>query len=103
MSASSLHLIVGCDRAASLEQVFDRRALREFDHRVLFQMSATDSAQIIDGSDAAELGPCRALLCREDRGTVTRFRPYGVLSDEARLEVAAALGGPSGSAQVPAG
>ena len=26
-----LHLIVGCDRAASLEQVFDRRALREFD------------------------------------------------------------------------
>lgn len=98
-----MHLITGCDRAASLEQVFDRRAMREFDHRVLFQMSATDSAQIIDGSDAAELGPCRALLCREDRGTVTRFRPYGALSDEAQAELVAAFRGRSGSADVPSG
>lgn len=97
-----LHLIVGCDRAASLEQVFDRRALREFDHRVLFQMSATDSASVIDGGDAAELGPCRALLCREDRGTVTRFRPYGLLADEGRVELAAAFRGRSGAADVPA-
>jgi len=96
-----LHLVVGCDRAASLEQVFDRRALREFDHRVLFQMSATDSASVIDGSDAAELGPCRALLCREDRGTVTRFRPYGLTPDEARADLAQAFRGRSGSADVP--
>ena len=75
--AHGIHLIVACDRAASLEQVFDRRALREFDHRVMFQMSANDSAQLIDSSEANDLGPHRALLYREDRGTVTRFRPYG--------------------------
>ena len=75
-----LHLVVGCDRAASLEQVFDRRALREFDFRVMFQMSATDSAQLIDSSAANDLGPNRALLYREDRGTVARFRPYGMPS-----------------------
>lgn len=72
-----MHLLVVADRAASLEQVFDRRALREFDSRVMFQMSATDSAQIIDSSEANDLGPYRALLYREDRGTITRFRPYG--------------------------
>ena len=97
-----LHLIVGCDRAASLEQVFDRRALREFDHRILFQMSATDSASVIDTGDAAELGPCRALLCREDRGTVTRFRPYGLLADDGRAELVAPFRGRAGSAEVPA-
>jgi hypothetical protein len=73
-----IHLLAACDRAASLEQVFDRRSLREFDHRVMFQMSANDSAQLIDSSDANDLGPHRALLYREDRGTVSRFRPYGL-------------------------
>ncbi|MEM1109599.1 MAG: FtsK/SpoIIIE domain-containing protein [Planctomycetota bacterium] len=77
-----MHLIVFADRAASIEPVFDRRALREFDNRVMFQMSATDSAQIIDSSEANDLGPYRALLYREDRGTITRFRPYGMPSDD---------------------
>lgn len=77
-----IHLLVVADRAASLEQVFDRRALREFDNRVMFQMSATDSAQIIDSSEANDLGPYRALLYREDRGTITRFRPYGLPTDK---------------------
>jgi hypothetical protein len=76
--AVGIHLLAACDRAASLEQVFDRRSLREFDHRVMFQMSANDSAQLIDSSDANDLGPHRALLYREDRGTVSRFRPYGL-------------------------
>jgi len=77
-----MHLLVVADRAASLEQVFDRRALREFDSRILFQMSATDSAQIIDSSEANDLGPHRALLHREDRGTIARFRPYGTPSED---------------------
>ncbi|MBB6428338.1 FtsK/SpoIIIE domain-containing protein [Algisphaera agarilytica] len=77
-----MHLIVVADRAASIEPVFDRRALREFDNRVMFQMSATDSAQIIDSSEANDLGPYRALLYREDRGTITRFRPYGMPSED---------------------
>ncbi|MEM8737375.1 MAG: FtsK/SpoIIIE domain-containing protein [Planctomycetota bacterium] len=89
-----LHLIVVGDRAASLDQVFDRRALREFDSRVMFQMSATDSAQLIDSSDANDLGPYRALLYREDRGTITRFRPYGPPTEEALARFHTALSRP---------
>ena len=92
-----IHLLVACDRAASLEQVFDRRSLREFDHRIMFQMSATDSAQLIDSSEANDLGPNRALLYREDRGTVTRFRPYGQPSDEDHRRLAQAMKSMTGS------
>ncbi|MEM7624648.1 MAG: FtsK/SpoIIIE domain-containing protein [Planctomycetota bacterium] len=89
-----MHLLIACDRAASLEQVFDRRALREFDNRVMFQMSATDSAQLIDSSAANDLGPYRALLYREDRGTIARFRPYGVPSDDDLTRFKTALNRP---------
>ncbi|MEM7576038.1 MAG: FtsK/SpoIIIE domain-containing protein [Planctomycetota bacterium] len=75
-----VHVVAWADRAASIDTVFDRRDLREFDSRVLFQMSANDSAQIMDSTDANELGGFRALLQREDRGTVSRFRPYGPIS-----------------------
>ena len=71
-----IHLLLWCDRVGSLERVCDRRDLREIDQRVLFQMSANDSAQLIDANDANDLGPHRALLHREDHGTLTKFRPY---------------------------
>lgn len=90
-----MHLMIVGDRAASLEQVFDRRALREFDNRVMFQMSATDSAQIIDSSEANDLGLYRALLYREDRGTITRFRPYGMPSADALTRFRTSLARPS--------
>ena len=89
-----MHLLVACDRAASLEQVFDRRALREFDSRIMFQMSATDSAQLIDSSAANDLGPYRALLYREDRGTIARFRPYGIPSADDLQRIKSALSRP---------
>ncbi|MCC6681088.1 MAG: hypothetical protein IT445_09320 [Phycisphaeraceae bacterium] len=75
--AVGIHTIAWCDRAAALDQMFDRRDLRAFDQRVLFQMSATDSATLIDSADANQLGPFRALLYREDRGTQRIIRPYG--------------------------
>ncbi len=75
--AVGIHTIAWCDRAAALDQMFDRRDLRAFDQRVLFQMSATDSATLIDSADANQLGPFRALLYREDRGTQRVIRPYG--------------------------
>jgi len=71
-----IHVIAWCDRAAAVEQVLDRRDIRSFDQRVLFQMSASDSAQLIDTPDANELGTFRALLYRDDRGTMQVFRPY---------------------------
>ena len=76
--AFGIHLVLTCDRVASLERIIDRRAMRDIDQRVLFQMSANDSAQLIDAPDANDLGPHRALLHREDQGTLTRFRPYAL-------------------------
>src|SRR5207253_9946362 len=43
-----IHTIVWCDAAAALERTLDRAAVREFDHRVLFQMSAAVSSNLID-------------------------------------------------------
>jgi len=72
-----VHTFVWCDRAGNLDQSLERRDLRAFDQRLLFQMSANDSATLIDSADANQLGPFRALLCRDDRGTMQPIRPYG--------------------------
>jgi hypothetical protein len=44
--------------------------------RVLFQMSASDSASLIDDSKASTLGLYRALLYNEQEGRIETFRPY---------------------------
>jgi hypothetical protein len=72
-----VHTLVWCDSAASLGRVFDRQALREFDLRVLFQMSASDSSQLIDTPLAGKLGAHYALLHDEEAGRLEKFRPYG--------------------------
>ena len=40
-----MHVITWCDTPAAVERTFDRNSLREFDNRVLFQMSASDSSK----------------------------------------------------------
>jgi S-DNA-T family DNA segregation ATPase FtsK/SpoIIIE len=54
----------------------DRQTLREFDHRVLLQMSAADSSNLIDSPVANQLGLHRALLFSEEQGGLEKFRPY---------------------------
>jgi hypothetical protein len=71
-----VHTLIWCDSAASLARVFDRQALREFDLRVLFQMSAGDSSQLIDTPIASKLGAHYALLHDEEAGRIEKFRPY---------------------------
>jgi hypothetical protein len=44
--------------------------------RVVFQMSANDSASLIDSPKAGGLGLHRALLYNEQQGTLETFRPY---------------------------
>lgn len=78
-----VHLLVWSDSWTNLQRALDRAALREFDLRVLFQMSATDSSNLIDSPAASRLGPYRALLCREDLATQEKFRPYAVADDNA--------------------
>ncbi len=79
-----VHVILWADTPATLERTFDRSTLREFDHRVLFQMSATDSSNLIDSPAANQLGFHRALYYSEEQGVLERFRPYA-FPDEAYL------------------
>lgn len=87
-----VHTLAWCDSVTNLERSLDRRALREFDLRVAFQMSADDSSRFVDGPAASRIGPFRALLCSEEQGTQQKFRPYELLDEAALLATAALLG-----------
>jgi S-DNA-T family DNA segregation ATPase FtsK/SpoIIIE len=73
-----VHTIVWCDSMNNLNRTFDRHAMREFEMRVLFQMSANDSSALIDSPAAGKLGPNRALYFSEDENVLEKFRPYGL-------------------------
>jgi len=67
-----------CDNLNNLNRALDRQTLREFEMRVLGQMSAADSSNLIDSPLAGKLGPHRALFYSEDQGRIEKFRPYGI-------------------------
>ena len=74
--SSGVHVVVACDTLASLQRAFDRNTLREFDWKVLFQMSPADSSSLIDSPAASRLGNNRGLLHSEELGMLEKFRPY---------------------------
>ncbi len=73
-----LFTILWCDSLANLQRTLDRQGMREFEMRVLFQMSPTDSSTLMDTPLAAKLGMHRALCYTEDQGRLEKFRPYGL-------------------------
>ena len=77
-----IHVLTWVDTLASLERTFERSAQREFDNRVLFQMSASDSSSLIDSPAANNLGFYRALSCSEEQGVMEKFRPYALPSPQ---------------------
>ncbi|MHC5053779.1 MAG: FtsK/SpoIIIE domain-containing protein, partial [Planctomycetota bacterium] len=77
-----VHSVVWCDSLGNLNRTFSRKTMREFDVRVLFQMSASDSSELIDATTANDLGLHGALLAIESDGTTEKFRPYTVPSPE---------------------
>ncbi|MEX0745914.1 MAG: FtsK/SpoIIIE domain-containing protein [Phycisphaeraceae bacterium] len=83
--ALNVHTLAWCDTATALERTLERTALREFDCRVLFQMSANDSSNLIDNPVANRLGSNRALAYSEEQGVMEKFRPYA-LPDDAWLK-----------------
>jgi DNA segregation ATPase FtsK/SpoIIIE-like protein len=74
--AVGIHLIAWVDTATALDRTLDRGMMREFDNRVLFQMSATDSSNLVDSPVANKLGANRALAYSEEQGSQEKFRPY---------------------------
>ena len=84
-----VHVMVWCDSVNNMNRTFDRSALREFELRVLFQMSANDSSTIIDSPVAGKLGENRALFYSEEENRIEKFRPYGLPDAEWIGEVTA--------------
>ncbi len=76
------HVIATCDTYNNISRFLSRKALSEFGMRALFQMSASDSASLIDSPNAGTLGLHRALLYNEQEGTLETFRPYAVPDGE---------------------
>jgi hypothetical protein len=76
--ARGIHVLLTCDSYGNLNRFLGRKALGEIEMRVAFQMSAGDSASLIDAPDAATLGLHRAVLFNEREGTLETFRPYAL-------------------------
>ena len=78
---TGIHSLIWCDAPAALNRSIDRQTLREFDARVLFQMSAGDSSNLIDTPVASKLGLHRALYYSEEKGVLEKFRGYSLAED----------------------
>jgi hypothetical protein len=74
--AVGVYALVWCDSLNNLNRAWDRSTLREFETRIVFQMSGNDSSTLIDTPAAAKLGMHRALLHSEEQGILEKFRPY---------------------------
>jgi S-DNA-T family DNA segregation ATPase FtsK/SpoIIIE len=86
-----IHTIVWCDTLNNLNRAFDRQILREFETRILFQMSSSDSSSLIDSPAASRLGPNRAFYHNEEQARLEKFRPYAIPEREWLESVSAKL------------
>lgn len=80
--AVGIHTVIWSDTFNNAGRWMTSQTMRELELRVAFQMSATDSSNFIDTPVAARLGQNRALLYLVETGTLEKFRPYGLPSDE---------------------
>jgi hypothetical protein len=77
-ASHGIHVIASVDTFNNVNRFISRKALSEFEVRVVFQMSANDSASLIDSPKASMLGLHRALLYNEHEGSLETFRPYAM-------------------------
>ena len=59
--------------------------------RVLQQMSANDSSNLMDSPAASKLGGHTAIFYSEERGQAEKFRPYGLPTGDWLASVAESL------------
>jgi DNA segregation ATPase FtsK/SpoIIIE, S-DNA-T family len=88
-----IHVIAWADTPAAVDRTLERASMREFDNRILFQMSATDSSNLIDSPAGNKLGFHRALAYSEEQGVMEKFRPYALPDAEWLGHVKQALAG----------
>jgi hypothetical protein len=90
-SAYGIHILAAIDAYSNVARFINRKGITEFEMRVVFQMSANDSASLIDSPRASNLGLHRALFFNEREGTLETFRPYALPGHEWLEEVTALL------------
>lgn len=100
-SALGIHVLMWCDTMNNLQRAFDRSTLREVGMRVVFQMSVSDSSNLIDTPAASKLGLHRALFASEEDGRMEKFRPYGVPNEAWLARASEQLRRRSGAASAP--
>ncbi len=76
------HVIATCDSYNNVNRALSRKALTEFEMRVLFQMSPTDSASLIDTPKASTLGLHRGIFYNAQESNLEVFRPYALPGGE---------------------
>ena len=76
-----MHVLAATDTWNNVSRWIPRKLMAEFEMRVLFQMSANDSSNLIDSPAATSLGLHRALFHNEHFGTLETFRPYAMPDD----------------------
>jgi hypothetical protein len=94
-SARGIHVLVTCDTYNNVSRFLGRKTLTEFEMRVVFQMSASDSASLIDAPAASTLGLHRALLYNDREGSLETFRPYAQPASDWIAETAKQLSEPA--------
>ena len=80
--AVGVHVLFWCDTYNNVTRSLDRQVFHDVEMRVLFQMNATDSSNLIDSPVAGRLGVHRGILYNEGQGSQEKFRPYGLPSDD---------------------
>jgi hypothetical protein len=90
-SSVGIHVLASIDTFNNVGRFLSRKALGEFEMRVVFQMSANDSASLIDSPQASGLGLHRAILYNEHNGSLETFRPYAAPEAEWVVEAAKKL------------
>jgi len=80
--ALGFHTFCWADSYRTVDRWLGRNGVKDFDIRILMQMSGVDSSNLIDTAEATRLGQYRALLHSEITGESEKFRPYGMPSLE---------------------
>lgn len=80
--AVGVHCVIWSDTFNNATRWMANQTLRELEMRVAFQMSATDSSNLIESPVAGKLGQNRAILYLEEDGSHEKFRPYGLPSHD---------------------
>jgi hypothetical protein len=71
-----IHICIWADSATSLSRWLSRASLRDIEIRILSQMSAADSNQLIDSNSANRLDKFIMLVHDDIDGKSIKFRPF---------------------------